>query len=56
MARLDTMLFYGMINWTYTWYRADGEVSPDVLSDRVVDMFINGYASIDNPMLKGAAE
>jgi AcrR family transcriptional regulator len=56
MTRLDTMLFFGMINWTYTWYRADGDVSPDALSDRVVDMFINGYAAIDNPALKGAAE
>lgn len=53
IARLDTMLFFGIINWTYTWYRSDGEVSPNVLSDRVVDMFINGYASIDAPTIDG---
>ncbi len=46
LAKVDTMLFFGMINWTYTWYRAEGAVSPDVLAERTVDLFLNGYASM----------
>jgi AcrR family transcriptional regulator len=49
ITRLDTMLFFGMINWTYTWYRSDGAVSPHELADRTVDLFINGYAEVDKP-------
>lgn len=44
LAPVDAMLFFGMINWTYTWYRADGRMSPQELADRVVDLFVNGYA------------
>lgn len=43
MAHVDTMLFFGMINWTYTWYRADGAVSPEELADRTVELFTQGY-------------
>lgn len=42
---VDTMLFFGMINWTYTWYRADGTLSPDALADRAVSIFLDGYVS-----------
>ena len=49
LSHVDTMLFFGMINWTYTWYRADGQVSPQDLADRVVQLFVNGYATIDKP-------
>ena len=34
----DTMLYFGMINWTYTWYRADGPLAPRDLADRAVDL------------------
>jgi AcrR family transcriptional regulator len=44
LAPVDAMLFFGMINWTYTWYRADGRLSPQELADRVVSLFVNGYA------------
>lgn len=40
---VDTMLFFGMINWTYTWYRAEGVIPPHVLADRCVRMFLDGY-------------
>lgn len=42
---VDTMLFFGMINWTYTWYRADGAIKPHELADRCVAMFLNGYCA-----------
>jgi AcrR family transcriptional regulator len=40
---VDTMLFFGMINWTYTWYRADGPMRSSELADRCVDIFLEGY-------------
>lgn len=43
LSNIDTMLFFGMINWTYTWYRADGSMQPHDLADRCVDIFLNGY-------------
>ncbi|MFG1462937.1 TetR/AcrR family transcriptional regulator [Xanthobacter sp. DSM 24535] len=46
MAHVDTMLFFGMINWTYTWYHSDGLVSPSDLADRTVDLFVNGFAHV----------
>jgi len=49
MAQVDTMLFFGMINWTYTWYHADGVVTPEALADRTVDLFVNGYAHAGPP-------
>ncbi|MET3353529.1 TetR/AcrR family transcriptional regulator [Xanthobacter autotrophicus] len=49
MAHVDTMLFFGMINWTYTWYHADGAVTPSELADRTVDLFVNGYAHAAAP-------
>jgi AcrR family transcriptional regulator len=47
LAPVDAMLFFGMINWTYTWYRADGSLTPQALADRVVSLFVNGYADLD---------
>ncbi len=32
-ARAQTMLIFGMINWTHTWYDPDGPVSVDEIAD-----------------------
>jgi AcrR family transcriptional regulator len=37
-----TMLFFGMINWTHTWFRPEGEVSADAIADLAVDLMLNG--------------
>ena len=37
-----TMLFFGMINWTHTWFRAEGRVSADSLADMAVDVMLGG--------------
>lgn len=42
-AQVDVMLFFGMINWTYTWYSAHGPVRPGDFAERVVEVFLNGY-------------
>lgn len=41
-----TMLFFGMINWTHTWFRADGPVSADRLAQMAVGLMLSGLSSI----------
>lgn len=50
IAHIDTMLFFGMINWTYTWYKAQGQVRPSELADRAVRVFLDGYRHIGRPV------
>ena len=38
------MAFYGMINWTCTWYRPDGPVGPEEFADLACDLFLDGLA------------
>ena len=40
-----TMLFFGMINWTHTWFRADGAVSGEALADMAADLMLGGLSS-----------
>jgi len=37
-ARAQTMLLFGMINWSSNWYDPDGAVSPDRLADMAFAM------------------
>jgi AcrR family transcriptional regulator len=37
-----TMLFFGMINWTHTWFRPSGPISAKELADLAVDLMLNG--------------
>jgi AcrR family transcriptional regulator len=41
--RVVAMLLFGMINWTYTWYDAEGPVDVDALARRVSAIFLDGY-------------
>jgi AcrR family transcriptional regulator len=45
-----TMLFFGMINWTHTWFRRSGAVDADRLAEMAVDLMLGGLSS---PSLKG---
>lgn len=38
------MLFFGMINWTHTWFDAKGPVSADAIADMAVDVVLGGLA------------
>ncbi len=40
-----TMLFFGMINWTHTWFRAEGRVSAESLADMAVEVMLGGLNS-----------
>ena len=37
-----SMLFFGMINWTHTWFRPGGKTRPEELADLAFDLMLNG--------------
>ncbi|WP_048440327.1 TetR/AcrR family transcriptional regulator [Caenimonas sp. SL110] len=37
------LLLYGMMIWTFTWYRRNGSIAPAELAQRISDLFINGF-------------
>ena len=39
------MAFYGLINWTYTWYRPDGAMSPQGFADLASDILLDGLSA-----------
>jgi AcrR family transcriptional regulator len=43
-ARVSAMLFFGMINWTHTWFDPAGAVMPEMLAMRVVDLMLRGLS------------
>jgi AcrR family transcriptional regulator len=40
--RVLVMLFFGMLNWTHTWYDVEGAVRPAVFADMASEMFLKG--------------
>lgn len=47
-ARAAAMLFFGMINWTHTWFDPNGEISAAELADMTVDLTVGGLARMMN--------
>lgn len=43
------MMFMGALNWTYTWFRQGGSVSPDQFANMVVDLFVTGLPAMPLP-------
>ncbi|MES2631333.1 MAG: TetR/AcrR family transcriptional regulator [Pseudomonadota bacterium] len=41
------LLLYGMMIWTFTWYRRNGAIAPAELAQRISDLFINGFRHAD---------
>jgi len=46
LAKPITMLLFGMINWTYTWHRPEGELTHDALAALVGDLFFGGLGAV----------
>ena len=40
--RFARLLVLSAANWTYTWYRPDGPLSPDEVADRFTDLLLAG--------------
>ena len=45
LLRTRTMLFFGMINWTHTWFNPSGPISPDQVADMACDMILAAVAA-----------
>lgn len=39
------MLLFGMIIWTFTWYKKNGAITPKELAARISGLFMNGFAN-----------
>ena len=44
-ARVQTMLLFGLINWTHTWYDPDGDIKIDELAEMVLELIGKKSAS-----------
>ncbi len=49
--RPAAMLFFGMINWTHTWFREDGRASAAQVADLAADMALRGLEGLSKPPL-----
>ncbi len=44
------MLLFGMLNWMFTWVRADGKLTHEALAPLVCDLFFHGLPGIRVPL------
>ena len=42
------LLLFGMIIWTFTWYKKSGAIKPQELAERIVDLYLNGFVQVRN--------
>lgn len=50
LAKPLTMLLFGMINWMFTWMRADGELAYEDMAPIVCDLFLGGLGAVAAPL------
>jgi AcrR family transcriptional regulator len=39
------LMLFGMMIWTFTWYRRTGPIPPKELAQRISELFVNGFKS-----------
>ena len=49
LAKPLTMLLFGMINWMFTWMRADGALDHAAMAPVVADLFLGGLPAVKRP-------
>ncbi len=49
LAKPVAMLLFGMINWTFTWLRADGALCHETLAPLVKELFVGGLLTLPEP-------
>jgi AcrR family transcriptional regulator len=49
LAKPLTMLLFGMINWMFTWVRAEGALDHATLAPMVADLFLGGMPAVQLP-------
>jgi AcrR family transcriptional regulator len=55
LIRPTAMLFFGMINWTHTWFDPKGQASPATVADLTVDIMLVGLDGLALPRQASAA-
>ncbi len=50
--KVYTMMLFGILNYSHTWYDPKGGIGPREFADRVVELFLAGF----NPAALGGAE
>jgi len=45
---LTTLAFFGMCNWAYQWYEADGKRKPREIAFHFWDIFMRGISTVEN--------
>ena len=50
LSKALTMLLFGMINWTFTWLKPDGELDYQTMATIVADLFFGGFPAVQMPM------
>jgi AcrR family transcriptional regulator len=50
MSKPLTMLLFGMVNWLFTWMKADGPLGYEAMAPMVADLFLGGLGAVDAPV------
>ena len=50
MSKPLTMLLFGMVNWMFTWMKAEGALSYDDMAPVVTDLFLGGLQAVQAPV------
>ena len=50
-----TMLLFGMINWMFTWMRANGVLDYEAMAPVVADLFLGGLPAVKAPIPQPAS-
>lgn len=43
MRKPYALLLFGMMIWTFSWYRRRGPITPRELAQRIADLYVNGF-------------
>jgi AcrR family transcriptional regulator len=46
MRKPYALLLFGMMIWTFSWYRRSGPISPRELAGHIADLFANGFRNL----------
>jgi AcrR family transcriptional regulator len=46
MRKPYALLLYGMMIWTFSWYRRNGPIAPTELARHISDLFVHGFKAL----------
>ena len=45
-AGLVSLLLFGMMIWTFSWYKRSGTIQPKELARRISQLYVNGFKTL----------